>query len=224
MQHAFGRLAAQFLSADPAAKAQGAPAPLPAPVAAEAPPEAPWFAQSGHRLLGEQGLQDFLVITFCAAFSLIGWLMIVQGVEQVRSTRAVMQWPTATGVIESAEVYPVEGSQGARWRPHVTYSYAVGGRVVMATRMSLGKAPLESERAAAERYVMQYRPGNGVTVYFNPRELTESILDVSTPSSVYVNIAFGAVLALGGPALLILFGFWPRNRPAQAPTTTAAAS
>ena len=182
---------------------------VPAPVADAA--AAGGFAQSSRELLGEQRTQDFLVITFCAAFSLIGWLMIAQGVEQIRLTRSVMEWPTTQGIVESAEVYPTEGSQGARWRPHVIYSYAVGGRVVTATRLSLGKAPMESQEVAAERFLTRYRPGSTVTVYFNPRELTESVVDVTLPMSVYVNMAFGAVLALVGPGLLVLFGFWPRG-------------
>jgi hypothetical protein len=209
------RLTAPFVRAEPAANAPAAADP------ARTWRDDDWFGQPSHRMLGEQGLQDFLVITFCAAFSLIGWLMIAQGVEQIRSTRAVMQWPTAEGVIEAIEVYPADGSQGARWRPHVIYLYAVGGRVITATRLSLGKAPLEAQRADAERYVSQYRPGSAVTVFFNPRELTESVLDVSPPHSVYVNLAFGATLALVGPALLILFGFWPRQDTAQ-PAQAAA--
>jgi hypothetical protein len=212
MQGASGGLAAQFVG-EPVAEVQ-------APVPTEAAARAGWLG--GHQLLGEQRLQDFLVITFCAAFSLIGWLMIAQGVEQVRATRALTQWPVAYGVIETTEVYPVEGSQGARWRPQVTYSYAVGGRVITATRLSLGKAPLEPRREGAERFLAQYRPGSPVIVFFNPRELTESVLDVSTPPSVYVNLAFGAALALVGPALLALFGFWPRHRAAMPPRDAGA--
>ena len=214
MQRALGRLAAQFLAGDPVGKVEAAvPVAAALTAAAEVAPAAePWFGQSSHQLLGEQRIQDFLVITFCAAFSLIGWLMIVQGAEQVRLTRSVLQWPTAEGIIESSEAYPVEGSQGGRWRPHVTYSYAVGGRVVTATRLSLGKAPLEADQGAAERYLSQYPRGSTVEVYFNPRELTESVLDVRTPPTVYVNLAFGAVLALVGPLLLVLFGFWPHSR------------
>jgi hypothetical protein len=217
LQRVLGRVAAQLVGGEPVANAGAA-----APENQAAPSPENWFGQPSHKLLGEQRIQDFLVITFCAAFSLIGWLMVVQGADQIRSTRAVMQWPAVEGVIEATEVYPVEGPQGARWRPHVTYSYAVGARVITATRLSLGKAPLEAQRANAERYLAQYRPGSAVTVFFNPRELTESVLDVSTPPSVYVNVAFGVILALLGPALLVLFGFWPRHRIA-APAAQVAA-
>jgi hypothetical protein len=217
MQRSFGRLAAQFFGGGPVGRAQ-AHAIAPASAANEPAPAARegWLPASSHELLGEQRLQDVLVIGFCAAFSLIGWLMIVQGAEQIRLTRSVAQWPTADGIVEAAEVYEVDGSQGARWRPHVTYSYAVGGRLVMATRLSLGKAPLETKLADAERYVGQYPPGSHVTVFFNPRELTESVVDVSTPRTAYVNLGFGALLALVGPALLVLLGFWPRTRMANA--------
>jgi hypothetical protein len=41
--------------------------------------------------------------------------------------------------------------------------------------------------------------------------VTESVLEIDTPRSVYVNLAFGVVLACLGPLLLVLFGF-PRYR------------
>jgi hypothetical protein len=222
MQRALGRLAAQFLSGDPVGKADVF-APVAGIVAAAAPDEERRFGQSSHELLGEQRIQDFLVITFCAAFSLIGWLMIVQGAEQIRLTRAVLQWPTAEGVIEASEAYPVEGSQGARWRPHVTYSYTVGGQVVTATRVALGKAALEADQAAAEHYLRLYPRGSAVQVFFNPRQLTESVIDARTPRTVYVNLVFGAVLALVGPLLLVLFGFWPRSNATQLDAAADAA-
>lgn len=212
MQRALGRWAAQFLGGDSAGSAE-APAPVPPAAAAEpaADKPAPWFAGPSHELLGEQRIQDVLVITFCAAFSLIGWLMMAQGADQIRTARAVASWPTAEGVIEAVDVYPVEGSQGQRWRAHVTYSYAVGGRIVTASRVSLGRAPMETTQSAAESHLIQYPPGSAVTVYFNPRELTESVLDVGTPSNAYLNLAFGIALALLGPGLLVLFGFWPQG-------------
>jgi len=41
------------------------------------------------RIFGEDRSQDVLLIGLCAAFSLIGWLMIVQGSEQIHIARAV---------------------------------------------------------------------------------------------------------------------------------------
>jgi hypothetical protein len=225
MQRVLGRLAAQFLGGVGSAGSTTAPVPAAAPIAPRAAPASRAATDStaslpspqrlagpSHALLGEQHVQDVLVITFCAAISLIGWLMVLQGAEQIRAARAVAHWPTAQGIIESVDVYPMERAPGPRWRPHVTYSYAVGARIVTASRLCLGRAPAETTSAAAEAYLGRYPPGSAVTVYFNPHELTESVLDVATPATAYLNLGFGVLLALFGPLLLVLFGFWPQGR------------
>jgi hypothetical protein len=210
MQSPFGRLAAHFLGGEAVARSAQ---PAAEPAVREPPPQAweRWITESSPQLLGEQRTQDFLVITFCAAFSLIGWLMIVQGADQVHRARQAAQWPSTRGTVESVEVYAVEGSQGAHWRPQVTYSYAVRGRLITATRLSLGKARFFEDAQRAQAYAGRYPARSAVTVFYNPAEVTESVLEIDTPRSVYVNLAFGVVLACLGPLLLVLFGF-PRYR------------
>jgi len=206
MQGPFGRLAAHFLDG---AAATRAPRSQSEPAAREPLPQAweRWIAESSPQLLGEQRTQDFLVITFCAAFSLIGWLMIVQGAEQIHRARQVTQWPSTRGTVESVDVYAVEGSQGAHWRPQVTYSYAVQGQLITATRLSLGKAPAFEDARRAQAYAARYPSRGSIVVFYNPAEVTESVLDTAAPRSVYVNVAFGVVLACLGPLLLVFFGF-----------------
>jgi hypothetical protein len=208
MQSRFGRLAAHFF---------GGPAPGGTPGAAEPAarelpqPRERWITEASPQLLGEERTQDFLVVTFCAAFSLIGWLMIVQGVDQIQRARQAAQWPSTLGTVESTEVYAVEGSQGAHWRPQVTYSYAVHGQLVTATRVSLGKARFFQDAQRAQAYAARYPARSEVTVFYNPAEVTESVLETDTPRSVHANVAFGVTLACLGPMLLALFGF-PRYR------------
>jgi hypothetical protein len=208
MQSRFGRLAARLFGATVAHGARG--------VAVRAVREPPqtwerWITESSPQLLGEQRTQDFLVVTFCAAFSLIGWLMIVQGADQIHRARQAAQWPSTRGTVESAEVYAVEGSQGAHWRPQLTYSYAVHGQLVTATRVSLGKARFFQDSQRAQAYAARYPARSEVTVFYNPAEVTESVLEIDTPRSVHANVAFGVALACLGPMLLALFGF-PRHR------------
>jgi hypothetical protein len=168
------------------------------------------------RLLGEERIQHLLVIGFCTAFSLIGWLMIVQGAEQVHVVRQAAQWPTAPGLIESVDMYEAEGSQGTQFRPHVSYSYVVDGRVIMGTRLTPGRAPAVRSFAAAEQFLARYPARTPVTVFYSPTDATESVLEVETPGTVYVHLAFGAALACLGPALLLLFGFSPYGRVRRA--------
>ncbi len=210
MQSAFGGPAAHALpgaaaSAQPVLEVQRQADPAGAADQLAAPLAAGGGRQAG--LLGQRRVQDGLVITFCVAFSLIGWLMIVQGAEQLRAARHLLGWATAPGLIESSEAYEVEGSRGTFWRPRVTYSYAVSGRVITGTQLALGKAPSARDFDAAQAFLARYPARTPVTVYYNPNELTEAVLETQVPRAVYVNFAFGIGLAVLGPVLLLFFGF-----------------
>jgi len=170
------------------------------------------FADAPQRLVGEARTQGVLVITFCAAFSLIGLLMMMQGGERIREVRQTEAWRTAQGVVEASDVYVMAGSQGEQWRPHVTYSYAVSGRLIVSTRMSMSKPRLEETREQALAYLARYPVGGSVTVRYNPEDITQSVLDTDTPASAYVNLLFGCALALIGPTLLASFRRTPGLR------------
>lgn len=162
-------------------------------------------------LLGEEKTQDALVIALFGAFSLIGWLMLTQGYEQLRQAHAIERWPTTAGTILAVDVQAVDGGEGARWRPQVTYAYAVNGRVITATRITPGKAPNIKDEIQARDYVGRYLPQTPVTVHYNPAEITESVLQPATPRSAHLNLALGAALACLGPILFMFIGM-PASR------------
>ena len=162
--------------------------------------------ESSPDLLGEEKTQDALVIGFLGAFSLIGWLMLMQGYEQLRQAHAIEHWPTTVGTILAVDVQAADGGDGTRWRPQVTYAYTVHGRVITATRITPGKAPNIKDEIEARDYVGQYLPQTPVKVHYNPAEISDSVLEPATPRSAYLNLALGAGLACLGPALFMLVG------------------
>jgi hypothetical protein len=167
--------------------------------------------ESSPDLLGEEKTQDALVIGFLGAFSLIGWLMLMQGYEQLRQAHAIERWPTAVGTILAVDVQAADAGEGRRWRPQVTYAYAVHGRVITATRITPGKTPNIKDEIEARDYVGRYLPQTPVKVHYNPTEITDSVLEPATPRSAYLNLALGAGLACLGLALFMLVGM-PASR------------
>jgi hypothetical protein len=123
----------------------------------------------------------------------------------------------------AVDVQAVDSGEGARWRPQVTYSYSVGNRVITATRITQGKAPNVNNEAKARDYVRNYLPQGSVTVHYNPAQITESVLEPTTPRSAYLNLFLGACLASLGLALFMLIAmpasrrrgwlFWRRPWP-----------
>jgi hypothetical protein len=157
-------------------------------------------------IFGEDKSQDMLLIGLCAAFSLIGWLMIVQGSEQIHIARAVAKWPTTVGTIASVDMQEIDGSEGVRWRPQVIYYYSVNGRVIASTQISRGQAIRVGDEQAARAFVSKYPPQSAVTVHYNPEDVTSAVLETGTPRRAQLNLALGLVLAATGPTMLLLFG------------------
>jgi Protein of unknown function (DUF3592) len=160
----------------------------------------------GLSIFGEDRSQDVLLIGLCAAFSLIGWLMIVQGSEQIHIARAVARWPTTIGTIASVDMQEIDGSEGVRWRPQVIYYYSVNGRVIASTQLSRGQAIHVADDQAARAFLSKYPPQSAVTVHYNPEEVTSAVLETDTPRRAQLNLALGLVLAATGPVLLLIFG------------------
>jgi len=163
------------------------------------------LTEASQRLVGEARNQGMLVIGLCAAFSLIGLLMMMQGGARIGEARQAEGWTTTQGVIEISDVYAAPGAEGGQWRPFVSYSYAVNGRPIYSTRIALGKPRLESSREAVLAYLTRYPVGSRVTVHYDPTQITQSVLETGTPVSAVVNLLFGCVLALMGPTLLAMF-------------------
>jgi Protein of unknown function (DUF3592) len=215
MQRLFDRVAAHFSSS--AALHSDTIAAAPEPEVRQAHRFADALArfvdrwESSPDLLGEEKTQDALVVAFFAAFSLIGWLMLLQGGAQLRQAHAIAQWPTTMGTVLAVDMRAVNGAEGARWRPQVTYTYAVNGRIITATRTTPVNARHIQDEIEARDYVGQYLPQTPINVQYNPAEITESVLDPATPRSAYLNLVLGASLACLGPVLFMLIGM-PASR------------
>ncbi len=165
-----------------------------------------WITDSSPQFPGEEKTQDVLVIGFCAAFSLIGWMMIMEGVQQLSVAREMERWPTAAGAIVSVAVQQAGDGEGTRWRPQITYTYQVGGHSVTATRITVGRDPSIKNEGQARDYVRKYLPQTPVRVYYNPDEITDSVLELGTPRSAHLNLTLGIALACVGPVLFLMIG------------------
>jgi hypothetical protein len=150
--------------------------------------------------------QRLLVPGLCAAFILIGLVLMLNGWDRIRQARASALWPTVRGVIVGAEVDPVHTSEGQRWRPIITYKYVARGRELTSTRISLQEPATDYDERSARRYVAKYRLGRSVTVFYNPDRFTESVLEQSVPRSAYISMGLGMLFALPGSGLVLIIG------------------
>ena len=108
-------------------------------------------------------------------FLLCGFVMIF-GAGKVLLAWSMRQWPTAQGEVRSSSVLPVHSGTDRMYRPEILYAFTVGGIEYTGVRRTL--FPIQTGGTGyAEKIVAQYPVGQRVTVYYDPRNPRESVLN-----------------------------------------------
>jgi hypothetical protein len=125
---------------------------------------------------------------------------------------AAAAWPTVPGVIVGsmvADILPLwtifaaaNPSQSHYYEPRVRYRYTVG-REFEGSRIRFGSVACRTGSHARE-LVAPYPEGAPVTVHYDPADPAESVLELAASrGSSMAGIVLGAILAMGGLALLV---------------------
>lgn len=115
-------------------------------------------------------------------------LLAAQAWQGYRQSARARRWPSVQGRVLSAAVQArpvrVRTSIGimrtrlaTRFTPRVVYRYTVAGMLYQGARTRLGPEVLSSDTRGAEKAVQRCPPGTAVTVYYNPADPSESVLD-----------------------------------------------
>jgi hypothetical protein len=157
------------------------------------------------------------------ALALLAWLVfggqlasLVLGAGEALSS---LGWRATTGVIESStvqlgEVIDLERGPQPSWRLDVTYAYTVDGREYHSNRNGIVQEGYGPEPIRAHEIAARYRPGEGVTVYYNPRRPEQAVLERGLPAGGMLWLLVWLVAGLAG--LFMLAGGvwrWWRERP-----------
>ncbi len=131
-----------------------------------------------------------LILLLAAVLPLVllaAWLGVRAGADLRRAWRARVWLPTAGLVLRSEveeSLVRVRTSTGLsttrlarRYRARVVYQYAAGGAIHRGERLHFGAAFVSSGTGAAERTVARLPLGAAVTVYYNPDDPADAVLE-----------------------------------------------
>jgi len=118
-------------------------------------------------------LMAIVVFLLCATAAIIG-------VRSVLLALSMRRWLSAEGEVRSSGVLGVDSGASARmYRPEIVYAFSVGGIEYTGARRTL--FPIQAGGTGyAEEVAGQYLVGQRVTVYYNPQNPRESILNRKT--------------------------------------------
>jgi Protein of unknown function (DUF3592) len=116
------------------------------------------------------------------------------------TARQSRQWPATSGEVLSSKVV---GSIKQR-KPEVRYVYTVNGHRHTGNRIMIGPGPRNGGLGipSAREYIRRYPKGRGVTVYFNPENPAESVLEPGMNRVVMLLLLVGMFFLLLGLFML----------------------
>jgi hypothetical protein len=118
-----------------------------------------------------------------------------------------LSWPSTEGVISHSAVLlqmqqTSNSTDTVTYKADVAYRYKIQGRNYSSDRLTL--ADFSSTARRAQGIVDRYADGAPVTVYYNPADPSDAVLERGGTSGIGVLYIFGGVFAAAG--LLLLFG------------------
>lgn len=143
----------------------------------------------------------FIGIFAAAMLGLIAFAVIVK----LREAQAAKNWQSTSGKIIRSEIRTIrkrglEERETVRSAPAIAYEYNVGGKRYKGERISLAENLPESE---IEATLARYPLGAQVTVYYDPANPQQAVLERDLPPDFGKGLA-GMFAFLGGGALLVL--------------------
>ena len=108
---------------------------------------------------------------------------IVTLLKAVQKAGASQGWPTASGsiissVIEShRQATSNKGTYRTIYEPKISYRYQANGQPYQSSRVNFDVTGGYNSREEAEDIAQKYTPGGAVTIFYNPEQPAEAVLE-----------------------------------------------
>lgn len=112
------------------------------------------------------------------ALIILGAFYVAASLWNIVSAEKSRTWPSTPGTVTrswTSERYSRIG-WGINYTPHISYTYGVGERVYKGDRILFGIPGWKSKKTSLE-WVDTHRAGETVTVYYDPAEPVNSVLE-----------------------------------------------
>ena len=129
---------------------------------------------------------------------LVSAISALVGVFLRSRARKQLAWEGVDGTVCAASVI----FDGEDYRPRIEYAYSYHGRALRGAKVR-SPAAVFNWRGPAERVVAKYRPGSAVTVFVNPENPGESVLERGGDPKFFLLMLFLSVLFLIFGVLLL---------------------
>jgi hypothetical protein len=170
---------------------------------------------AGHVLYTSNGAPLF-VFPLPILILLGGVVCVVAFVRGRRQASASMRWPTVAGTVTTSDVIEeaIEDKSNDdkssirkiyRYQLDLRYAYQIGKRDFVGTAANWGGTAIYGLREMAEQTAGQYRPGQPVTVYYDPEQPGNAVLEPENRKGSLTLLIVAAICAIFGGLFLVFF-------------------
>lgn len=121
----------------------------------------------------------FSLVLSLSPFAIIGWLFAKKSKEATAANRASLSWVETMGRVVKSRV-EVSGGDYVSVMPRVVYEYEVNGQNYKSELIRAGDKFLRIQTGGSRTaydIVDKYPEGSAVTVYYNPQNPSEAVLE-----------------------------------------------
>lgn len=145
-------------------------------------------------------------------FVVAGGVMSFLGVRQLMRAQASTSWPTVTGVVTIAELGKQVGNErdtSTTYSTDISYDYVAKDRSYVNSAINFADVN-SSDPSAARRILKRYPVGKQVTVYYNPADPQNAVLEPGATGRSWFLPLFGGGFVVAGIAVFF-FLRWIRR-------------
>ena len=122
-----------------------------------------------------------LLALFALGITIYTFYRLFQVLQLWQKVRESQAWPSAGGTVLKSRVSRsttfMKGRNVTRYTPLVDYEYSVNGKQYKGKQIMFGWAPAYLSEGRALAYMDRYPAGSPVTLFYNPSQPRESVLE-----------------------------------------------
>lgn len=138
---------------------------------------------------------------------LLAWATMQPIIDYTRS----LSWPQTEGEILRSGVVVVEGDDSISYHPSADYRYVVNGEPYRGDRLFFGSQWNGPVERPAQRIVDRYPEGQPITVFYDPANPSESVVERRLGTGVIVVFPIMVLVVaatIGAPLVMMAASVW----------------
>jgi hypothetical protein len=161
-----------------------------------------WAGRASHWLyLNSEARLSFESGTAAVSSAMIGVALSGYGLYLRSKLSSCQRWPQTAGTVTQSRLDTDDG-----YRIHVIYEYAVNGVAYSCSRVQFGTPTTYIRKSSAEAAIGRYPVDSRLTVYYDPENPADAVLDRISPSGLEY-IVSGIILLV----LMVLVILYPAH-------------